>query len=56
MSAEGTEQHIVTVDGLEQFRKKVDTAHTGENIAVLVRGITRDEVQSGMIITDNSRM
>ena len=50
-SQDGLVLHISTVTGIEQFRKKKDAAGAGENVGVLLSGLTRDDVQSGMIVT-----
>lgn len=50
-SAEGQTLHETTVVGIEQFRKKVDSAEAGENVGVLLKNLTKDDVQSGMILT-----
>jgi translation elongation factor EF-Tu-like GTPase len=36
-----------TVTAIEQFRKKTDTAGTGENVGLLLDGVTRDDVARG---------
>lgn len=38
------------VTGLEMFRKLLDQAQAGDNIGVLLRGITRKEVERGQVI------
>lgn len=37
------------VTGIEMFRKLLDSAQTGDNIGVLLRGIARDEVERGQV-------
>ena len=39
------------VTGVEMFRKLLDQAEAGDNIGVLLRGITRDNVQRGQVVT-----
>lgn len=39
-----------TVTGLEMFRKLLDFAQGGDNIGVLLRGITRDQVERGQVL------
>lgn len=34
-----------TVTGIEQFRKSLDFAQAGDNAGILLRGITRDQVE-----------
>lgn len=37
--------------GLEMFNKLLDEARAGENVGVLLRGINKDEVQRGMVLS-----
>jgi len=39
-----------TVTGIEMFRKQLDSAQAGDNAGVLLRGITRDEVERGQVL------
>ena len=43
-----TQKSIVT--GLEMFRKTLDYAEGGDNVGVLLRGITHDQVQRGQVL------
>ena len=43
-----TRKTIVT--GIEMFRKQLDFAQAGDNAGVLLRGITRDEVERGQVL------
>jgi elongation factor Tu len=36
--------------GLEMFRKLLDTAEAGDNIGVLLRGVSRDEIERGQVL------
>jgi len=38
------------VTGVEMFRKLLDFAQAGDNVGLLLRGISRDEVQRGQVI------
>ena len=38
------------VTGVEMFRKLLDYAEAGDNIGLLLRGITRDQVQRGQVL------
>jgi elongation factor Tu len=38
------------VTGLEMFRKLLDTAQSGDNVGVLLRGVARDEVERGQVL------
>ena len=39
-----------TVTGIEMFRKQLDHAQAGDNAGVLLRGITRDQVERGQVL------
>ena len=39
-----------TVTGIEMFRKQLDSAQAGDNAGVLLRGITRDQVERGQVL------
>ena len=43
-----TKKTVVT--GIEMFRKQLDFAQAGDNAGVLLRGITRDEVERGQVL------
>ena len=43
-----TQSSVVT--GLEMFRKMLDQAEAGDNIGVLLRGISREQVQRGQVL------
>jgi elongation factor Tu len=55
----GTEVEIVgirdtqktTVTGVEMFRKLLDSAVAGDNVGLLLRGIDKDDVERGQVIT-----
>ena len=36
-----------TVTGIEMFRKSLDYAEAGDNVGILLRGVSRDDVQRG---------
>ena len=38
------------VTGLEMFRKTLDYGEAGDNVGVLLRGITRDEIERGQVL------
>jgi len=44
------ETRKTTVTGIEMFRKQLDSAQAGDNAGVLLRGITRDEVERGQVL------
>ena len=39
-----------TATGIEMFRKQLDSAQAGDNAGVLLRGITRDQVERGQVL------
>ena len=39
------------VTGVEMFRKILDTGEAGDNVGLLLRGIEKDEIKRGMVIT-----
>lgn len=41
----------VTVDAIEKFRKQLEEATTGEDFGVLMRGIDRDHLNRGDVLT-----
>ena len=43
-----TKKSIVT--GIEMFRKQLDFAQAGDNAGVLLRGVTRDQVERGQVL------
>ena len=36
-----------TITGIEQFRKSLDYAEAGDNVGLLLRGVSREDVQRG---------
>ena len=47
----GAEKLSSTVTGVEMFRKLLDTGEAGDNVGLLLRGIDKDEIKRGMVIT-----
>jgi len=39
-----------TVTGVEMFRKTLDQGQAGDNVGLLLRGITKEEVERGMVL------
>jgi elongation factor Tu len=39
-----------TVTGIEMFHKELDAAEAGDNAGILLRGITREEIERGMVL------
>ena len=44
------ETKSTVVTGVEMFRKLLDYAEAGDNIGVLLRGVTRDEIDRGQVL------
>jgi elongation factor Tu len=40
-----------TVTDIEMFKKLLDTAEAGENVGVLLRGIKKDDVERGQVLS-----
>lgn len=45
-----------TVTGIETFHKQMDTAEAGDNVGVLLRGVTKDQIRRGMCIAEPKSM
>jgi elongation factor Tu len=41
---------VITVTGIETFRKQMDKAEAGDNVGVLLRGLTKDQIRRGMCL------
>lgn len=40
-----------TVTGLEMFRKSLDQGEAGDNVGLLLRGLKREDIERGMVVT-----
>lgn len=40
-----------TITGLEAFRTHLDIAYAGQNVGILLRGVTKDQLSKGDILT-----
>ena len=40
------------VTSIEMFRKILDSADAGDNVGLLLRGVSKDEIQRGMVVAD----
>ena len=47
----GAEGKKSVVTGVEMFRKLLDEGEAGDNVGLLLRGIDKDEVKRGMVLT-----
>ena len=47
---------VTTITGIETFHKTLDQAEAGDNVGVLLRGITKDQVKRGMCLSKPNSM
>ena len=47
---------VTTITGIETFHKQLDSAEAGDNVGVLLRGLTRDQVSRGMCLAKPNSM
>jgi len=52
----GAEARKSVVTGVEMFRKILDEGQAGDNVGLLLRGIDKDEVKRGMVITHPNKV
>ena len=52
----GAEGRKSVVTGVEMFRKILDDGQAGDNVGLLLRGIDKDEVKRGMVITHPNKV
>lgn len=45
-----------TITGIETFHKQMDNAEAGDNVGVLLRGITKDQIKRGMCLAKPKSM
>lgn len=45
------ETRQTTATGLEMFQKTLDVANAGENVGILLRGINKEDVERGMVLS-----
>jgi len=46
----------MTVTGIETFHKQMESAEAGDNVGVLLRGVTKDQVKRGMCLAEPGSM
>ena len=46
------ETRTTTVTGIEMFQKTLDEGFAGDNVGILLRGIQKEEIQRGMVISE----
>ena len=39
-----------TITGIETFHKQLDSGEAGDNVGVLLRGVTKDQIKRGMCL------
>jgi len=44
------ETRTTTITGIEMFQKTLDEGFAGDNVGILLRGITRDDIERGMVL------
>ncbi|MEZ4519572.1 MAG: elongation factor Tu [Chloroflexota bacterium] len=47
----GNDRKDIVVTGIEMFHKELDAAEAGDNAGLLLRGINRDEVERGQVLS-----
>jgi elongation factor Tu len=45
-----TKTRSTTITGIEMFQKTLDEGFAGDNVGILLRGITRDDIERGMVL------
>ena len=43
--------HSARVDAIEAFRKSIDEANTGDNVGILFRGVEKNQLGRGSVLT-----
>merc|ERR1711862_628875 len=44
------ETKTTTITGIEMFQKTLDEGFAGDNVGILLRGVTREEIERGMVL------
>nr|WAJ57542.1 translation elongation factor Tu [Actinocyclus sp. (in: diatoms)] len=44
------ETSTTTITGIEMFQKTLDEGFAGDNVGILLRGVTREEIERGMVL------
>ena len=44
------ETQTTTVTGIEMFQKTLDEGFAGDNVGILLRGVTREDIERGMVL------
>lgn len=51
---QGKSSKTTVVNGIEMFRKIVDRARTGDNVGILLKDISKEDVQQGDVLTGSN--
>merc|ERR1712157_517 len=46
------ETKTTTISGIEMFQKTLDEGYAGDNVGILLRGVTREEIERGMVLSE----
>ena len=46
------ETRATTITGIEMFQKTLDEGFAGDNVGILLRGITREDIERGMVLSE----
>ena len=47
-----TDTTTTTITGIEMFQKTLDEGFAGDNVGILLRGVTREEIERGMVLAE----
>jgi len=50
-SPDGLQHYETKVLGLEAFHQQLNRAEAGQNIGILIGGLTHDQIKAGMVVT-----
>ena len=45
-----TDTQVTTITGVEMFQKTLDEGFAGDNVGILLRGVTREDIERGMVL------
>jgi elongation factor Tu len=45
------ETQTTTITGIEMFQKTLDEGFAGDNVGILLRGVTREDIERGMVLS-----
>ena len=46
------ETRTTTITGIEMFQKTLDEGFAGDNVGILLRGVTREDIERGMVLSE----